>query len=195
MTGTTGAGLGRRPGTRAVLRRAREYPVRAWTEAEVLDLLQQRYTAIRPGTSADRYVRAAHVPTAAQPVRGVDRVADYLVLDTYGAGDLHGFEVKATRSDLLAELRQPAKAGVWCAYCDRWWLVVPDPSLAAGVLPDGWGLLAPEVGGRLPLRVVRDAPRLDREPMPRSVLAQWARCVATTARAESSAHHGRGADL
>ncbi len=194
MNGSTVTDRGRGPRTGAILGRAREYPVRAWTEAAVLDLLQARYTAIRPGTNADRYVRAAHVPTAAQPVRGVDRVVDYLVLDTYGAGDLHGFEVKVTRSDLLAELRQPEKSGAWRVYCDMWWLVVPDAALAAGVLPDGWGLLAPGPGGRLPLRVVRAAPQLDREPMPRSVLAQWARCVATTARAEASAHPDRGAD-
>lgn len=195
MNGSTATDRRRGPRTGAVLGRARAYPVHAWTEAAVLDLLQDRYTALRPGTNADRYVRAAHVPTAALPVRGMDRVADYLVLDTYGAGDLHGFEVKVTRSDLLAELRQPAKADAWRAYCDRWWLVVPDPALAAGVLPDGWGLLAPGPGGRLPLRVVRAAPQLDREPMPRSVLAQWARCIATTAQAESFAHASRGADL
>ncbi len=150
-------------------------------------LLQQRYTAVRPGTSADRYVRAAQVPTAAQPVTGVDRVADYLVLDTYGAGELHDFEVKVSRGDLLAELRAPQKAAARRRYCDRWWLVVPDRAVVVDDLPPGCGLTVVQRGTdhAAVLRVARTAERSVRQATPGPVLAQCARRIAVTARREA----------
>lgn len=169
--------------------RERRVTSNRWTEQRMLDLLRRRYTAVRAGTNADRYVRAAHVPTAAERWRGGVRVADYLVLDTYGAGQLHGFEVKVSRSDWLAELRDPGKSETWRCYCDRWWLVVPDRAVVADDLPAGWGLLTPSIRTYQQstyLRAARAAPALSREPMPPSVLAQWARCIATTARYEGN---------
>lgn len=69
-------------------------------EADVLELLRQKYTRVRRGTSADRYVRAAHVRYPATWGFGfADRIADYIVLDTYEQGQMIGFEVKVSRSD------------------------------------------------------------------------------------------------
>ncbi|VTR77235.1 hypothetical protein [Cellulomonas hominis] len=164
-----------------------ELEERPWTEDRMMRMLRQRYTALRAGTAADRYVRAAHVPTPSTFRKDVDRIADYLVLDTYGRTDLHGFEVKVSRADLLAELRDPAKAEGWSRYCDRWWLVVPDAGIVGDDLPDGWGLLVVDPRGTPAaprLRAVRAAARLPRRAMPRTVLGQWTRCVAKTARLE-----------
>ncbi|VTR76004.1 hypothetical protein CHMI_00760 [Cellulomonas hominis] len=153
----------------------------------MLRMLRQRYTALRPGTATDRYVRAAHVPTSSTYRRDVDRIADYLVLDTYGRAELHGFDVRVSHADVLAELREPAKAQMWSQYCDRWWLVVPDAAMVVDGLPGGWGLLTVDPRGKPAaprLRAVRAAPRQTRRAMPRAVLGQWARCVAKTARLE-----------
>jgi hypothetical protein len=60
---------------------------------------------------------------------------------------VHGFEVKVSRGDLLAELKDLSKSEHAVRACDRWWLVV-----AAGILrdgdpvPDSWGIL--EARGR-----------------------------------------------
>jgi len=91
---------------------------------------------------------------------------------------LHGHEVKVSRSDWLAELRDPTKADAWRRYCDRWWLVAPR-DVVRDDLPVGWGHLAPDSQGRL--RVVVQAPLLTPEPMPVHVRAQVMRAVAKTA--------------
>lgn len=91
------------------------------TENDMVGLLQARYTRYRLGTNADRYVRARQVRypntrvfnetvfTAGQAVA----IADYLVQDMYGQCPLIGFEIKVSRSDWLAELRNPGKAQWW----------------------------------------------------------------------------------
>ncbi|MGD3153869.1 hypothetical protein [Tsukamurella tyrosinosolvens] len=153
-----------------------------WNEAKMLGLLREKYTRIRVGTNADRYVRAAHV-------RYPDRyglaqhIADYIVLDTYASNELIGFEVKVSRSDWLAELRDPRKADVWRKHCYRWYLVVPDAGIVRDDLPAGWGLIAHGSGG---LRVTRRAPALSTpEPMPLNVLCQLGRAIAQTATREA----------
>lgn len=82
---------------------------------------------------------------------------------------LQGFELKATRSDWLKELKKPAKAEAVFGYVDRWWLVAGDASIVKpGELPSTWGLLVAE-GGRLVAKV--EAPKLKPKPIPRGFLA------------------------
>lgn len=176
-----------------------------YTERELLDRLHARYAFVRPGTDARRYAVAEHVPLlgqgmAAWRVGAFERIADFLAQDTYtetlmpdgskgGYGgllvgrrgeerqQLHGHEVKVSRSDWLAELRDPTKADAWKRYCDRWWLVAPR-DVVRDDLPDGWGHIAPTGTG---LRVVVRAPLLDPEPMPTTTRAQLMRAVQKTA--------------
>lgn len=116
------------------------------------------------------------------------RTCDYLAIDCWGntgpvegRNPVHGFEIKSSRGDWLAELRDPTKAEAFKRYCDRWWLVVSDRRIVRdGELPEGWGLLA---ATGLVLRCVRPAPVLEPEPWPRSLVASFARAVAKTARA------------
>lgn len=107
------------------------------------------------------------------------RRADLIWMPTTRAGGtgLHGHEIKVSRTDLLVELADPTKAEPWAQYCTRWWLVVPHPSLIAGLdMPAAWGVLAPPSGRRTrTMTVVRPAPDLNpREPAPGIArLAAW----------------------
>lgn len=60
--------------------------------------------------------------------------------------DVH--EIKASRSDWLRELDDPAKAEAWWPYCSNFWVVAPMGVVRQGELPEGWGLLNPPAGGK-----------------------------------------------
>lgn len=151
------------------------------TERTVLDRLNQRYGVFNG--NGIRYARAEHVKVSA----GFDarRICDYMALDMwpgYGVGNgpkLHGHEVKVSRSDWLAERRDPEKAEAFRRYCDYWWLVVSDRKIVKpGELPDGWGLM---VASGKSVRVATTATlNSDVEPMPRHVQATFARAVTKT---------------
>lgn len=70
--------------------------------------------------------------------------------------ELHGFEVKASRSDWLRELKKPSKAETFHQHCDRWWLVTPPDVVADGELPAGWGHLQLRKDGRLAVKTQAD---------------------------------------
>lgn len=141
------------------------------TERDMLDLLLDRYTNVRRGTIADRWVRAEHVASNVGHRRlGVTKVVDFIAADKYpgspygSALELHGHEVKVSRSDWLTELSAPEKSEAIKRYMHRWWLVVPDTSIVKpGELPQGWGLL---VRSNDKLRAKVAAPRLMPEPVP-----------------------------
>lgn len=139
------------------------------TEREMLDLLLNRYTSIRPGTTADRWVRAEHVRSMLEGYQS-KRIADFIAADKYPGMPygtnlaLHGHEVKVSRSDWLTELRDPTKAEAFKRYMHHWWLVVSDASIVKpGELPEGWGLM---VKSGDVLRAKVKAPRLTPEPLP-----------------------------
>ena len=154
----------------------------------VLDLIHQRHSF--DGGNGPRYIVAEHVRNCAGFGGGVGepalRTADAIVVDLWpSSGNLvHGFEVKVSRSDWLAELRDPSKAEAIRRYCDHWWLVVPDASIVREGLPEGWGLLAVGSDGRLRKRI--DAPRLKREPMPPGFVASLLRASVRTATRQAS---------
>lgn len=79
------------------------------------------------------------------------RRADLIWQGTTAASgqELIGHEIKISRADLLAELADPTKSDPWQKYCDRWWLVVPNPALVDGLeLPATWGVMTPPSGRR-----------------------------------------------
>lgn len=95
------------------------------------------------------------------------------------AGEIDGFEVKVSRSDLLTELRDPRKAGTGARFCNRWWLAAADPSIFAGLdLPPEWGILVPRGRG---LSIYRQATELDPEPLSGQFLASLLCCAITQA--------------
>lgn len=154
------------------------------TERDMLDALNTRYTSIRAGMSSDRWVRAEHVQShigyAGWTRDGRRfRTADFMALDTYpSTAAIHGVEVKVSRGDWLAELRDPEKAQTFKRYCHHWWLAVPDARIVRDDLPEGWGLL---VLGAKGLRARKRAPLLDPEPLPLALTMTIARAAARTA--------------
>lgn len=139
------------------------------TERDMLDLLGQRYTKIREGTIADRYVRAEHV-RAKLGHASINNIADFIALDKYpgipygSALEVHWHEVKVSRSDWLTELKSPSKSEAFTRFAHRAWLVVSDAGIVRdGELPDGWGLLVASGRG---LRAKVKAQRLDPASLP-----------------------------
>lgn len=95
--------------------------------------------------------------------------AVFMPTSTTSERGIIGHEIKVSRSDLISELMDPLKCEPWAQYCRRWWLVVSDPDMIAGLnLPSGWGVLAPPSGRlRVSMTVVRPAPDLEpRDPAP-----------------------------
>lgn len=98
--------------------------------------------------------------------------------------EIHGFEVKASRSDWLRELKNPAKAESIQRYCDRWWIVAPPGVVKDGELPPTWGLYEAKDGK---LRQVIAAPKLEAQPVNRSFVAAMLRRASEVDQGEVSA--------
>ena len=153
-----------------------------WTERMMLDLIHKRFSATNPG-NGPRYVVAEHVRNqcgfGGYNGDGRLRTVDALVVDLWpsSGNEIHGIEVKVSRSDWLTELKDPDKAEAFRPYCDRWWLAVPDASIVRDDLPPEWGLLVVSGGT---LRARRRAPKFARHSMPFGMTAAWIRAVAKT---------------
>jgi hypothetical protein len=105
------------------------------------------------------------------------RTADAIAMNLWPSRglEIHGFELKVDRRDWLRELKNPEKAEAVARYCDRWWLVVPDPTIVAeGELPVTWGLLAPSPR-KVGVRPVVDAPAVEATTPDRGFLAAMLR--------------------
>lgn len=102
------------------------------------------------------------------------RWADAVAMNLYPSRglEIHGFEVKAHRSDWLRELKNPAKAESVQRYCDRWWIAAPPGIVQAGELPPTWGLYEAKNGK---LTQVIAAPKLEPEPVNRAFVAAMLR--------------------
>lgn len=128
--------------------------------------------ALRKRYPEDAYALFFEMRNGTGYQRRTVRTADALVVGLWPSRglDLIGIEIKASRSDWLRELADPAKAeeGLF-PYCDQWYLAVADEKIVqAGELPKTWGLLAPK-GCKLVCRV--EAPTLAPKPMDRLQLA------------------------
>jgi hypothetical protein len=173
------------------------------TEATVLKALRNRYD--QSSGNGDRWAFATHVRCSAGFGQGgLIRTADAVAMDLWPSKglEIHGHEVKVSRSDWLTELKDPAKCEPVKRYCDRWWLVVSDRAIVKpGELPSDWGLLVvadrkfsrwnPErrgydVGVEQSVRVAVQAPRLKPEPISRDFVAPLLRATAKTARREAA---------
>lgn len=125
----------RRRRTRTKVVRRITYPSSKLTEARVFELIQDRHPAPAWAT-----LRTVADSTGGGPSRFADAVS--MSLWPSRGLELHGFEIKLSRSDWRQELKNPKKAEAIGAYCDRWWLVIGDESIVKdGELPPLWGLL------------------------------------------------------
>jgi hypothetical protein len=151
------------------------------TERVMLDALHSRYG--QGFGNGPRYAVAEHVRSHAG--FSALRTADFVAMDLWSSRgmDLHGHEVKCSRSDWLAELKQPEKAAEFIPYMNRWWLVVASRAIVRdGELPDGWGLLVLRDRG---LVMVTKARRREALPLPPTKLAGLLRAVQKTAAARA----------
>lgn len=109
---------------------------------DVVDLLRVKYPL-----PAYAFLEQVADGTGARQNRWADAVA-MSVWPSRGYR-LYGFEVKVSRSDWIAELRQPEKADAMMQYCDGWYVVTGDESIVRpGELPPTWGHMTVK-GGRL----------------------------------------------
>lgn len=165
-----------------------EAPFKA-TERDVLDALRVRYGQ-RYGNGY-RWAYAEHVKSETGfALNARLRIADAIAVDCWSSKgmEIHGHEVKVSRSDWLTELRDPEKAEAFRPYVNRWWLVVPDVQIVKGDLPNGWGLMLAGTDdlGKPYSRIVHRAPLLEPLAMPRPMLAGLLRATAKTAEKRAS---------
>lgn len=110
--------------------------------------------------------------TVANRLGGPTNYADAMALSLYQSTgrELHGFEAKVSRGDVLRELKSLGKSDSLGRYCDRWWLVVEsaDLVLADDLIPPTWGVLARHSHGT---KVVRKAEKIEPEPWGRDFVA------------------------
>lgn len=99
------------------------------------------------------------------------RSADGIAMGLWPSRGLsvEGIEVKSFRSDWLRELKNPKKAENIFKYCDRWWLVTSDDSVAKlEEIPVTWGWLA--LKGKV-LKTMKEAPNLEPVPLTKGFIA------------------------
>lgn len=94
--------------------------------------------------------------------------------------ELVGFEVKVSRGDWLAELKQPEKSMPIQRFMDRWWIVTPPDIVRPGELPPTWGHFVVKASG---LHCATQAPALPREQIEPPFLAALLRRADEHARA------------
>lgn len=84
------------------------------------------------------------------------RTADAMAMSLWPSRGLHlmGFEVKMSRSDWLAELKNPDKAEEIAKFCHQWYVVINNPDfIKEGELPINWGLIVPSGNGMKVVKV------------------------------------------
>lgn len=100
-------------------------------------------------------------------------------IDAVGVGiwpstgqEVHGIEIKVSRSDWKRELAEPAKAQELMRFCNRWFLACPEGVVTADEVPETWGLLVIKDGK---IREARKAPRLSPEPLTKGFICSLLR--------------------
>jgi hypothetical protein len=87
------------------------------------------------------------------------RWLDLVAVRMWSRAAISAFEVKATRSDWLREMRQPTKADVAVGTCDHFWLVTAKGVAKPEEIPEHWGWLVMQANGKV--RAAKAAPALD----------------------------------
>jgi hypothetical protein len=102
---------------------------------------------------------------------GRSRSADYIIMNLWPSRglSLHGIELKSYRSDWLNELKKPEKAENIFQYCDYFWLLTTEESIAKeNEIPEKWGWMNIK-GGKI--FTIKEAPKLTPKPISRDFLA------------------------
>ena len=138
-----------------------------FTAAKIREAMSKRW-------AAPEYAMRWEVGRATGAVSN-QRYADAVIMSLWPSLglELHGVEIKVSRTDWKREAADPAKAETIAAYCDRWWVhtgpgVIQDTS----ELPPMWG--AREFDGRA-WRTIKEAEKTEARPCDRVFLASLLR--------------------
>lgn len=129
---------------------------------DVWGILRKRYPA-------SEYALMAEVRDAAGFY--ASRSADYIVMNLWPSRglSLSGIELKSHRGDWLSERKKPAKAEAIFQFCDYFWLLTSDESVAVlDEIPETWGWMMIR-GDKITVK--KEAPKLTPTPIDRSFLA------------------------
>lgn len=153
------------------------------TEREILDMLGKKFGNAQAG-NGPKYTIAEHVRSDLGHT--AKRTLDFMTQALWHSlhARIEGYEVKCSRSDFLAELKDPTKAAAFEPYMNRFWLVVANDAIVKGDLPDTWGLMVKKGNG---LTIVRQAPIKEPLPMPATMRGAWSRAVVKTERLRMTA--------
>lgn len=105
---------------------------------------------------------------------GIKSYADAVAMGVWPSTghEIHGFEVKVSRSDFLNEMKNPEKAMPIMQYCHRWSLVCPANMVKPDEVPATWGIYWFKEGV---IRKARQAPMLEARPLTPAFVASVVR--------------------
>lgn len=106
------------------------------------------------------------------------RYADALIMSLWPSRgmELHGVEIKVSRSDWKHEAKDPTKAETIAKYCDRWYIHTPKGLIQdVSDVPPAWGVR--EFDGNK-WSTLKEAEKTQAEPIDRSFLAAMLRRTA-----------------
>jgi len=143
---------------------------------------QRETTALMEAALHRKYARPGWALTLRVSSRtgfNPERVIDAIAIGCYPSTDFHilGFEIKASRSDWLRELKNMGKSDVFFRACHSFLLVTPPDVVKAGELPAAWGHLIFKGGV---LHVATKAPIRTPDPLPPELLASWLRTTGSS---------------
>ncbi len=121
-----------------------------WDESSVLNALE----AYHPSS---QWVFLRHVPNGTASYK--TRTADALAMGCWRSSgiELHGYEVKVSRSDWLREIQDVQKARALAKHCHYWWVVAPQGVVKEEEMPANWGLKVIGIRGDKPSIRIRKA--------------------------------------
>lgn len=113
------------------------------TAAQVLSALQTHH-------KGDAWAFFAEVRNTTGFSRQI-RSADALAISLWPSRGLYaqGYEIKVSKSDLDAELKEPNKADEIGKFCLHWFLATPEGLTEGRVIPAGWGIVEVRENGKL----------------------------------------------
>ncbi|WKL27027.1 hypothetical protein Q1M64_21525 [Sinorhizobium meliloti] len=139
--------------------------------SDLLDLQEAKAVTVR-SSDVKAAIAAMHAPPSHQTFfevsnatgYGIKSYADAISMGVWPStgNEIHGFEVKVSRSDFLNEMKNPEKAMPIMQYCHRWSLVCPANMVKLDEVPATWGVYWYKDGA---LRKARQAPLLEAKPL------------------------------
>lgn len=111
------------------------------------------------------YLREVRNATGFDSTRSADAMA--IALYRTRGREITGFEFKTSRSDWLRELKDPSKAEEMGKFCDHFFLVIDDDSIAkVEELPTPWGLMLVKNGK---VKILKPSQKLEPAPLTRNM--------------------------